>query len=73
MYLPDTAILITRFMTPDGVAELVEFMPVLLDAPTDPHRIVRVLRVVRGHMQFQADCQPRFDYGRAAHKTEIVD
>ena len=28
LYLPDTAILITRFMTPDGVGEVHDFMPV---------------------------------------------
>jgi len=29
LYLPDTAILITRFMTPDGVGEVYDFMPVI--------------------------------------------
>ena len=28
LYFPDTAILITRFMTPDGVGEVVDFMPI---------------------------------------------
>ena len=28
-YFPDTAVLITRFLTPDGVAEVHDFMPVL--------------------------------------------
>ena len=27
LYFPDTAVLITRFMTPDGVGEVVDFMP----------------------------------------------
>jgi len=27
LYLPDTAILVTRFMTPDGVGEVHDFMP----------------------------------------------
>ncbi len=72
LYLPNTAILITRFMSTDGVGELVDFMPIVHDAPTARHRIVRVLRVVRGHMRFVAECQPRFDYARATHKTEIT-
>jgi GH15 family glucan-1,4-alpha-glucosidase len=71
LYLPGTAILLTRFMTPDGVGELIDFMPVLQGARTGTHRLVRLLRVVRGEMRFVLDCQPRFDYGRAAHKTEI--
>src|SRR5688572_7766405 len=33
LYFPDTAILITRFMTPDGVGEVVDFMPVLRAEP----------------------------------------
>src|SRR5215831_1741042 len=28
LYFPDTAVLITRFMSDDGVAEIVDFMPV---------------------------------------------
>ena len=28
LYLPDTAILITRFITPNGVGEVIDFMPV---------------------------------------------
>jgi GH15 family glucan-1,4-alpha-glucosidase len=72
LYLPGTAVLLTRFMTPDGVGEVVDFMPVLHGPPTDRHRIVRVVRVVRGQMRFVVECQPRFDYGRAAHKTEIT-
>ena len=28
LYLPETAILVSRFMTPDGVGEVIDFMPV---------------------------------------------
>ena len=49
LYFPDTAILMTRFMTPDGVGEVVDFMPISTpERPTDRHRIVRLVRVVRG-------------------------
>jgi len=40
LYLPDTAILVTRFMTPDGVGEVHDFMPVAGCTPTDRHRLV---------------------------------
>ena len=49
LYFPDTAILITRFMTPGGVGEVVDFMPV--EDPhtaTDRHRLVRAVRCLRG-------------------------
>ncbi len=72
LYLPETAILVTRFMTADGVGELLDFMPVLAGSrPTDRHRVVRMLRVARGTMSFAMDLQPRFDYGRAKHKAEL--
>jgi GH15 family glucan-1,4-alpha-glucosidase len=65
LYFPDTAMLITRFMTPDGVGEVTDFMPVAGDRPTDRHRLVRLLRTVRGTMRFVMEVRPRFDYGRA--------
>src|ERR1700722_17518111 len=55
LYFPNTAMLITRFMTPDGVGEVLDFMPVIEGGPTDRHRLVRYLRVARGSMQFAAD------------------
>jgi GH15 family glucan-1,4-alpha-glucosidase len=70
LYFPNTAMLITRFMTPDGVGEVLDFMPVIEGAPTDQHRLVRHLRVARGTMQFELEIQPRFDYGRAGHTIE---
>jgi GH15 family glucan-1,4-alpha-glucosidase len=73
LYLPDTAILITRFMTPDGVGEVHDFMPVIEGAATDRHRLVRNIRVVRGVMRFAIEVQPRFDYGRQPHKLEITE
>jgi len=73
LYLPGTAILITRFISADGVGELIDFMPVTGREVTDRHRIVRMLRVVRGSMRFTADCQPRFDYARQPHKVEISE
>jgi GH15 family glucan-1,4-alpha-glucosidase len=73
LYLPDTAILVTRFMTPDGVGEVHDFMPVIEGAATDRHRLVRNIRVVRGVMRFAIQIEPRFDYGRARHTQEITD
>jgi GH15 family glucan-1,4-alpha-glucosidase len=73
MYLPDTAILITRFMSADGVGEVCDFMPVLTGRPTGRHRIVRQIRVTRGSMKFALDLQPRFDYARQPHTTEVTD
>src|ERR687897_3712183 len=73
LYFPDTAILNTRFMTPDGVGEVIDFMPVVEGEATDRHRLVRVVRVVRGTMRFQMEIQPRFDYGRKPHEVQLYD
>ncbi len=69
MYFPQTAVLITRFMSSKGVGEVIDFMPVA-DEPriaTARRVIVRAVRVVRGELTFRLECRPRFDYGRSAH------
>lgn len=49
LYYPDTAILVTRFMSPDGVGEVVDFMPPdRTRTATDRHTLVRMVRAVRG-------------------------
>jgi len=73
LYLPDTAILVTRFMTPDGVGEVHDFMPVAGRQATDRHRLVRNIKVVRGTMKFRIELHPRFNYGRTPHKLEYSE
>jgi GH15 family glucan-1,4-alpha-glucosidase len=74
LYFPDTAILITRFMTPDGVGEVVDFMPIEEpERATANHRLIRIMRVVRGQMKFVLECEPRFDYARASHDVVQTD
>ncbi|MBI4638838.1 MAG: glycoside hydrolase family 15 protein [Candidatus Rokubacteria bacterium] len=73
LYFPDTNVLITRFLTPGGVGELTDFMPI--GAPEgDPgaHRLVRRLGVVRGTMPFRVECRPAFDYARARHTVDML-
>ena len=73
LYFPDTAVLITRFMTEAGVGEVIDFMPVTGRAVTPVHRLVRLVRCVRGQMRFAIDIAPRFDYGREAHTTHLTE
>jgi GH15 family glucan-1,4-alpha-glucosidase len=71
MYLPDTNVLITRFLSPDGVAEVTDFMPVGEPASGHGlHELVRRVEVVRGSMAMRAFCRPAFDYARAEHRAE---
>ncbi len=69
LYLPDTNVLITRFLAPDGVAEVQDFMPIQSGAAEHRHRLIRRALGVRGEMRFRVDVQPRFNYGRDAHET----
>ncbi|GAA0284756.1 glycoside hydrolase family 15 protein [Streptomyces polychromogenes] len=72
LYLADTAVLVTRFMTEEGVGEVVDFMPLgEAEAPPGLHRIIRVLRVTRGTVRFGIECQPAFDYGRAEPELAV--
>jgi GH15 family glucan-1,4-alpha-glucosidase len=73
LYFPDTAVLVTRFMTEAGAGEVVDFMPVTGRTATPCHRLVRMLRCVRGSMSFEIEIAPRFDYGRKPHKLHITD
>jgi GH15 family glucan-1,4-alpha-glucosidase len=72
LYWPDTNVLITRFFSPEGVGEVVDYMPVETRADGHGHRqLIRRVRVVRGEMSFQMECFPAFDYAREEHETEI--
>ncbi len=74
LYYPDTAILVTRFLTEAGVGEVVDFMPVVNSAvASDRHQLVRMIRCVRGEMTFAVDIAPRFDYGRESHETHVTE
>jgi GH15 family glucan-1,4-alpha-glucosidase len=74
LYFPDTAVLITRFMTATGVGEVLDFMPVTNGTiPSASHRLVRVVRCVRGEMTFAIDIAPRFDYGREPFTTYLTE
>ena len=65
MYLPDTAILLTRFLADEGVVEITDFMPV--KTHEDNCVLVRSVMGTRGKVPLRMRCQPRFDYARAKH------
>jgi GH15 family glucan-1,4-alpha-glucosidase len=68
LYFPDTNVLITRFLTRDGVGEVQDFMPVH-EAPGSVfrHRLIRRVLGVRGELTFRIEVEPRFNYGRDPH------
>src|SRR5215475_9589379 len=73
LYLPDTNVLITRFLMPDGVGEVHDFMPPAKSGgEAHRHRIIRRVLAVRGSMRFIVDVAPRFDYARARHEVALT-
>jgi pentatricopeptide repeat protein len=74
LYWPDTNVLITRFFTPDGVAEIADYMPIHVSMNgRGRHQLIRRIKVVRGEMNFRMECSPAFNYARDGHKTEITE
>jgi GH15 family glucan-1,4-alpha-glucosidase len=74
LYLPETNVLLTRFLLHDGIAELTDFMPVECDDPAirpKRHQIIRMLSVVRGRIRFRLECRPAFNFGRDAHRVMV--
>jgi len=68
LYLPDTNILLTRFLSEDGIAEMTDFMPI---AGRDRHsHVVRKVHVLSGEIDLTLHCHPRFDYARGQHDVE---
>lgn len=70
-YWPETNVLVTRFLSPDGVGEIIDYMPV--PVPEKEYgQLIRFVKVVRGAMSFKMKCCPAFNYARDNHETEIT-
>ncbi len=72
-YWPGTNVLVTRFLSPQGAAELTDFMPVGHQSKKGPRRRVLVRRItaVRGKISFLMECRPAFNFARDAHEVTI--
>src|SRR5437899_12518421 len=71
-YWPSTNVLVTRFLLPDGIVELEDFMPAGLPSDSvEYHHIYRRVRCVRGAVRIWVACRPAFDYGRQVHEAAI--
>ncbi len=71
LYIPDTNILLSRFLSDDGVAEVSDFMPI--EATEQAHDLIRRAKTVRGEIKYRMVCKPAFDYARATHQVELHD
>jgi GH15 family glucan-1,4-alpha-glucosidase len=75
MYLPDSNVLVTRFLGESSVGEVVDFMvPREVGHPEGGAlHLVRVVRAVRGRVTVDIRCAPAFDYGRVRTEVDIVE
>lgn len=71
LYLPDTNVLLTRFLARHGVAELTDFMPV--EERYGGKELARRVTCIQGEFEMAMHCAPRFDYARAHHRIEQID
>jgi GH15 family glucan-1,4-alpha-glucosidase len=69
-YWPDTNVLVTRFLHPHGILELIDFMPVPQPGDECEHQIIRRVHAVTGELSLRIECRPAFDYARVAPKTQ---
>src|SRR6201998_1920793 len=72
LYLPETNILLTRFLADEGVADRTDYMPIASDG-AQPNEIIRTVAVIRGEINFRMTCQPRFNYAMSGHTVNLED
>ncbi|RZM22477.1 MAG: glycoside hydrolase family 15 protein, partial [Pedobacter sp.] len=70
LYIPGTSVLLTRFFSDEGIAEITDYMPVKGFAENSICAIVRHIKTIRGKVNYKIFCEPRFDYAKADHTTE---
>lgn len=68
LYWPETNILVTRFLSEHGIAEVIDFMPI-----GDQRQLVRTVKVVHGTLELKLRCQPAFNFARDPHTVELTD
>ncbi len=76
LYMPDSNVLVTRFLGTDWVGEVIDFMVPRQDGGPlahPRHLLVRRLRAVRGTVGFKINCRPAFDFGRQDHVVHAPD
>jgi GH15 family glucan-1,4-alpha-glucosidase len=66
-YLPDTNVLVTRFMSREGELELEDFMAI----GATPATLVRRVVGVRGEPHLVMEVEPRFDLARRGHEVHV--
>jgi GH15 family glucan-1,4-alpha-glucosidase len=79
LYWPDSNVLVTRFLSDSGVAEVTDYVPVGATAERHGRRcVIRQVRSIRGTMTLRMRCAPRLrlrpggTLGRAGRRRGLV-
>lgn len=74
-YWPDTNVLVTRFLAPEGAIEVTDFMPISKASAGEPHfhQLVRRVTAARGRSRLKLVCHPAFNFARDGHTTVLTD
>ena len=67
MYLPDTNVLVTRFLSAKGILEIIDFMP--LTWTSSRHQLVRIVKSIHGDNDVVMECFPAFNYARSESRA----
>jgi len=73
-YWPDTNVLISRFLTTDGIVEVADFMPAGPGVKKEKdYLIYRKVSGINGTIRMRMECSPAFNYGRDTHEVAISE
>ncbi|MDQ6609843.1 MAG: glycoside hydrolase family 15 protein [Bacteroidota bacterium] len=71
LYLPNTNVLVTRFLAEEGIVEIIDYMPV--DDEEFNCVVIRKVINVRGTISYKMLCAPRFNYARETHSVQKAE
>lgn len=71
LYIPETNILLSRFLSNEGIAEVSDFM--VVDESFGEQALVRRAKSVHGTVKYRLIFDPKFNYARSEHSVEKVE
>ncbi len=73
-YWPGTNVLVTRFLSADGIGEITDYMPLgSTGLDRQFNGLIRRVKAVRGEVGFKMECFPAFNYARDSPSIKMVD
>ena len=74
IYWPDTNVLVTRFLMPEGVVEVVDYMALgVKKGDVGFRQLIRHVEAIRGSIPMKMVCAPAFNYARDPHEVTLTN